>query len=49
MYSSGEKNLMGIDLPFDEPKCPDLIIENDGAKTPEEIVQQLADTLRIYD
>lgn len=48
LYSSGEKNLMGIDLPFDEPKSPDVIIENDGDKTPEEIVQELAETLGIY-
>lgn len=37
LYSAG-KNVVGIDLPFDEPQCPDLIIENEGTETPEEIV-----------
>ena len=41
LYSSGAKNVMGIDLPFDEPKSPDLIIENDGQDTPDAIVDRL--------
>ena len=40
LYSSG-KNVVGVDLPFDEPKTPDHIVENDGAETPEEIVDRL--------
>ena len=46
MYSSGQKNLMGIDLPFDEPKHPDVIIENDGTQSPEEIVERL---VKVFD
>lgn len=40
LYSGG-KNVVGLDLPFDEPKAPDSIVENDGRETPEEIVDRL--------
>jgi len=40
LYTSG-KNVVGVDLPFDEPKSPDVVVENDGAETPEEIVSAL--------
>ena len=40
LYSGG-KNVVGVDLPFDEPKTPDWIVENDGGETPEEIVDKL--------
>ena len=41
LYSSGAKNVMGLDLPFDEPTEPDAVVENDGQRTPEEIVAEL--------
>ena len=41
LYSSGEKNVVGVDLPWDEPKSPDIVIENDGRETPEEIVERM--------
>jgi adenylylsulfate kinase len=41
LYSSGVKNVVGIDLPYDEPKQPDVIIANDGQETPEQIVERL--------
>lgn len=41
MYALGAKNLIGVDLPFDEPQSPDFVIENDGGETPEEIVDKL--------
>ena len=41
LYSSGAKNVMGVDLPFDEPKQPTIVIQNDGDETPEEIVDRL--------
>jgi adenylylsulfate kinase len=41
LYSSGTKNVVGVDLPYDEPKHPDIVIENDGQETPEQIVEQL--------
>lgn len=40
LYSSG-KNVVGVDLPFDEPQTPDVIIQNDGQETPLAIVQRL--------
>ena len=40
LYSSG-KSVVGIDLPFDEPDNSDIVIENDGIETPEEIVKRL--------
>ena len=41
LYSSRAKNVVGVDLPYDEPECPDLIIQNDGEETPERIVERL--------
>lgn len=40
LYTSG-KNVVGLDLPFDEPQTPDLVVRNDGERTPEEIVASL--------
>lgn len=42
LYSSGVKNVVGVDLPYDEPECPDVVIQNDGDETPEAIVTRLA-------
>lgn len=44
LYATG-KNVVGIDLPFDEPQTPDLVIQNDGQKTPEAIVARIEDVL----
>lgn len=41
LYSSGTKEVVGVDLPWDEPKTPDVVIENDGDETPEAIVDRL--------
>ena len=41
LYSSGAKNVVGVDLLCEEPEHPDLVIENDGQETPEEIVARL--------
>lgn len=41
LYSSGAKNVVGVDLLCEEPKTPDIVIENDGQETPEEIVARL--------
>lgn len=40
LYTAG-KNVVGVDLPFDEPKSPDLVVSNDGGRTPQELVEQL--------
>ena len=41
LYTSGRKDVVGVDLPYDEPKSPDAVVENDGDETPEEIVDRL--------
>ena len=41
LYSSGAKQVVGVDLPWDEPKTPDIVIDNDGSETPEQIVGRL--------
>lgn len=41
LYSSGAKNVVGVDLPYDEPGHSDIVIQNDGQETPEEIVTRL--------
>lgn len=45
---SGEiAHIVGMDLPFEEPKNPDLIIENDGKKTPQELCDDIFKYLSI--
>lgn len=41
LYSSGRKEVVGVDLPYDEPQNADVIIQNDGQETPEAIVDRL--------
>lgn len=43
LYSPGRKNVVGVDLPYDEPEMPDAVVQNDGAETPEAIVDRLAE------
>ena len=40
LYSS-DRDVVGIHLPWEEPRTPDAVIENDGQETPEEIVERL--------
>lgn len=40
LYTGG-KDVVGIDLPFDEPRRPDIVVPNDGGQTPLELVEQL--------
>ncbi|MCI8424017.1 MAG: adenylyl-sulfate kinase [Lawsonibacter sp.] len=44
LYTAG-KNVVGMDLPFDEPKRPDIVVQNDGSETPLSIVEGLERTL----
>lgn len=46
LYSDG-KNVVGVDLPFDEPKSPDVILCNDGEEPPQAIVKQLERSLEL--
>ena len=41
LYSSGRKEVVGVDLPYDEPEDADVVLQNDGQETPEEIVARL--------
>lgn len=41
LYSSGRKEVVGVDLPYDEPEDADVIVQNDGQETPGEIVSRL--------
>lgn len=41
LYSSGSKNVVGVDLPWDEPGHSHIVIQNDGQETPETIVDRL--------
>lgn len=43
LYSTRTKNVVGVDLPWDEPESPDVVVENDGDRTPQEIVEGLAE------
>ncbi len=45
LYSgkSGQSNVVGVDMPAEEPKCPDIVIDNNGEKTPEEVCKILLD------
>lgn len=43
LYSSGTKNVVGVDLPWDEPGHSSIVIQNDGDETPEEIVERLVE------
>lgn len=36
LYSSDRQDVAGVHFQVEEPKAPDLILENDGQKTPEE-------------
>ncbi len=37
LYTAG-RNVVGVDVPFDEPARPDLVLQNDGDRTPAEQV-----------
>lgn len=40
-------NVYGIDLPYEEPIAPDIIAENDGKNSPEEVCTQIVEQLGI--
>lgn len=46
LYSAG-KNVVGIDLPFEEPDRPHVIVQNDGEEDPATIVERLENTLEM--
>ncbi len=44
-----QKEVVGIHMDIEEPKCPDLILENDGIRTPEEQVEIIIMHYRLDD
>lgn len=44
LYTAG-KNVVGVDLPFDEPQHSDLIIVNNGERTPLALVEEIEQKL----
>lgn len=47
LYSPGRKNVVGVDLPYDEPEMPDVVIQNDGHEMPETIIDRLFQTFGL--
>lgn len=41
LYTTGRKDVVGVDLPWDEPGHSSAVIQNDGQETPEAIVDRL--------
>ena len=41
LYSSGVKNVVGVDIPAEEPETPDVVLQNDGQATPAELVSEV--------
>lgn len=44
-----EKEVVGVHMNIEEPKCPDLILENDGERTPKQQVKVIVSVLCEYD
>ena len=44
LYTSGS-DVIGVDLPFEEPQSPDLIVQNNGQKSPLELVMEIEQAL----
>lgn len=49
LYSSGTPNVVGVDIPAEEPDHPDVIVQNDGDETPEVIAERLERLLLTTD
>ena len=41
LYTTGVKQVVGVDLPWDEPDSSDMVIENDREEAPKAIVDRL--------
>ena len=49
LYSHKQENVMGVTAPFDEPRSPDLILENDGEKSPQEELRIIQNHFHLLD
>ena len=45
LYTQGDGAVAGISFPVEEPKCPDIVLKNDGALTPQEQLKKLMELL----
>ena len=41
LYSSRVENLVGVTMKMEEPKTPDLVVNNDGSERVEDIVERI--------
>ena len=41
LYSSRADNLVGVTMNMEEPKTPDLVVNNDGSESAEDIVERI--------
>lgn len=48
LYSKMDSDVAGVHFTIEEPKNPDIILENDGEKTPEEQVEFLQNNLKTW-
>ena len=53
LYSKAERgeieNVLGVNLPFEEPKTPDIIIDNNGERNLSELCSEILNSLSIKD
>lgn len=42
------KHVMGVDIPFQEPERPDLVIDNDGSRDPVSLAQEIYNHFRKH-
>jgi len=47
LFLSNSQNVVGIDVKFEEPKNPDVILENHGSLYPKKAVEQLYPMLEV--
>jgi adenylylsulfate kinase-like enzyme len=51
LYSKAKRgevrDVMGVDIPVEEPEQPDLVLVNDGSRTPSELAQRILDDLGV--
>ena len=41
IYSSNQKNIVGLTSPYEEPKNPDIVLINNGSSPPNEVTDKL--------
>lgn len=46
LYSGEQTQVVGLDLPWEEPRTPDVVIQNNGYESPEVLVKQIEKVVR---